>query len=665
MIKIPNPPIAFLTAFLAVQWLAGPRAAAQPASPAPAFVSDEVIVKFRGDADEFVKDLARFRIAGGRKKLFKYIPGLEVIRLGRGVTVQEAVEILRQDPAVAYAEPNYIVRTTSTPNDPRFADLWGLHNVGQSGGTPDADIDAPEAWNRTTGSRDVVVAVIDSGVDYNHPDLAANMFRNTADCNTNGVDDDGNGHVDDCYGIDTHNNDSNPMDDNNHGTHVAGIIGAIGNNNRGVVGVNWTIQIMACKFVSAAGEGTTENAIDCLEYVKAMKERGVNIVATNNSWGGGGFSQALSDAIDLQRQAGILFIAAAGNGDLFGFPLNNDSTPFYPCTYYLPNVVCVASTTRTDARSSFSNYGRRTVHLGAPGSGILSTVRGNKYAFLSGTSMATPHVTGVAALLKADDPGRDWRAIKNLILAGGNGVSSMANTVTRRRLNASGAATCSNSAVFSRLRPIVNTMNGSIGTPIEFSALNINCANPNGDVVVRIDPLGQYLTLTDDGLDADQEADDGIYTALWTPQSHGTFTLTFPDGDTVTVAVTEVDSITPNPIDLASPPPSFTITGGGFANLGYGLPAVNFMRNGTRLAAVRATSMTSTTLVVPFPTTQGLWGTQPGLSAGPVTVDVYNQTGSGTSNWTLVGSTSLTVNDTRTTAAHGRRSRGARAPLER
>src|SRR5262245_62139083 len=604
----------------------GSQYAAQPQSQPPDYMPDEIIVKFREGTEEYRKDLARFRVSGTRKKVFKVIRGLEVVKLSRGVSVEEAIRLYRQDPDVQYAEPNYILRTTNIPNVPRFGEMWGLNNVGQSGGTPDADIDAPEAWNHTTGSSDVIVAVIDSGVDYNHPDLSANMFRNTADCNNNGIDDDGNGFVDDCFGIDTRNNDSDPMDDNNHGTHVAGIIGAVGNNNRGVVGINWNVQIMACKFVNASGSGTTEAAIDCLEYVKNMKDRGFNIVATSNSWGGGDFSQALLEAIEDQRQSGILFITAAGNGDFFGFPINNDQTPFYPCSYYLPNIICVASTTRTDNRSSFSNYGRRTVHIGAPGSEILSTVRGNSYSSLSGTSMATPHVTGVAALLKAQDPGRDWRTLKNLILSGGDNTSSLTDTISQKRLNANGALSCSNSTVLSRIRPISNTINGSIGTPIELAALHINCGNPNGDVVLTVDPTGESVTLVDDGVASDQAEDDGIYSGQWTPSSHGTFTLTFPGGDTVTVTVTEVNSITPNPIDLASPPASFTITGSGFANLGFGLPVVNFVRNGLAIAQACATSGNGSTLTVPYPTNAtSIGGPRPVLSACSVSLEVYNQ----------------------------------------
>jgi subtilisin family serine protease len=221
----------FLLALLAFDVRPGSQYAAQPQPQIPEYVSDEIIVKFRDGVDEYQKDLARFRVSGTRKKVFKVIRGLEIMKLSRGMSVEEAIALYRQDPNVLYAEPNYILRTTLTPNDTRFGEMWGLNNVGQSGGTPDADIDAPEAWEITRGSNSVIVAVIDSGVDYNHPDLSPNMFRNTADCNNNGIDDDGNGYVDDCFGVDTRNNDSNPMDDNDHGTHVAGTIGAVGNNN--------------------------------------------------------------------------------------------------------------------------------------------------------------------------------------------------------------------------------------------------------------------------------------------------------------------------------------------------------------------------------------------------------------------------------------------------
>lgn len=513
-----------------------PIMAAQPTPQSQTYVADEILVKFRQGTDESRKDLARFRVLGARKKAFKVLRNLEVIKLGRGVSVEEAIQIYRSDPDIVYAEPNYIVNTTLTPNDPRFGGLWGLYNFGQSGGTPGADIDALGAWDFTTGSSDVIVAVIDSGIDYNHSDLSPNMFRNTADCNNNGNDDDDNGYIDDCYGIDTYNNDSNPLDDNNHGTHVAGTIGAVGNNGIGVVGINWDVKIMPCKFVNASGSGTTEAAIDCLEYVRVLKDRGHNIVATNNSWGGGDFSQALLDAIDTHRQAGILFITAAGNGNFFGLGLNNDQSPFYPCNTYLPNVICVAATTRTDDRATFSNYGRRNVHIGAPGSDILSTTRNGNYGTSSGTSMATPHVTGVAALLKAADPSLDWRAIKNLILTGGDNVNSMANTVTQKRLNANGAVTCSDSTVLTRLRPIANTIDGEVDIPVNLSALHVNCANPNGDVVVTVSgPASANVTLTDSGTASDQVAGDGIYSGQWAPAEEGTFTLTFPDGDQLTV----------------------------------------------------------------------------------------------------------------------------------
>ena len=510
--------------------------ASAPAAPRVAKqIEGELLVKFRRGTLATQRAVAHGRAGARRLRAFNVVPGLEQVRLPEGVTVKDAIARYRAHPDVVYAEPNYIVHALqdaqATPNDPQFGTLWGLHNTGQSGGTPDADIDAPEAWNITTGSSDVVVAVIDTGTDYTHPDLAANMFQNTADCNANGVDDDGNGYIDDCYGIDALNNDSDPMDDNRHGTHTAGTIGAFGNNGLGVVGVNWNVRLMPCKFLGANGSGPTTAAIACLEYVKTMKDRGVNIVATSNSWGGGAYSQALYDAIDAQRQRGILFIASAGNA-----ALDNDTNAVYPANYSLPNVISVAATTRTDSLASFSDYGRRSVHVGAPGEDILSTTPNNTYSTLSGTSMAAPHVSGVAALLKAHDPSRDWRAIRNLILAGGDTIPALANTITGKRLNAHGALTCSNSIVTSRLLPIHSFVSATPNIPIPLAALNINCANPNGPVTVTVSPGGSTITLADDGSAGDQAADDGIYTGLFTPLVPQPYTLTFSTGDVVTVA---------------------------------------------------------------------------------------------------------------------------------
>src|SRR5262245_32373033 len=265
------------------------------------------------------------------------------------------------------------------------------------------------------------------------------------------------------------------MDDHSHGTHVSGTIGAVGNNNLGVVGVNWQVSIMACKFLSAAGYGETADAIRCLEYVQTMKDRGVNIIATSNSWGGGDFSQALEDAIVAQGQRGILFIAAAGNNSN-----DNDTTLFYPADHDAPNLIAVAATTWLDWLAWFSNYGKQTVHLGAPGDDILSTIPGGGYESKSGTSMATPHVTGLAALLKAQDPSRDWRAIKNLILAGGDNLPGLVNTVTGKRMNAQGSLSCVNSPILARLKPAGNPVTVPIGKSVDVRVLHINCAAAAG-----------------------------------------------------------------------------------------------------------------------------------------------------------------------------------------
>jgi serine protease len=506
------------------------------------YVKDELLVRFAPNIPKATIDQINATIGAQVLQSFQIVSNLHLVKIPAHLSVPEAIARYKGYANVLYAEPNFIVRTAQhvqlTPNDPNFTQLWGLHNTGQTGGTPDADIDAPEAWDITTGSSSVVVFVIDTGVDYNHPDLNANLWRNPGEIPSNGIDDDGNGYVDDVYGIDTYYNDTDPFDGDGHGTHVSGTIGAIGNNNVGVVGVNWSVKIGHCKFLSDFGSGSTAGAISCLQYILNLKQTGNpanDIIATNNSWGGGGFSQALYDAIKAHMNAGILFIAAAGNAGA-----NNDTALFLPASYYLPNMIAVAASNHTDAKAGFSNYGRRTVHVGAPGQGILSTTPGNTYSTFSGTSMATPHVTGLAALIKAQLPSFTWYQIRNRILATGDVTTGMQNvTISDRRINAYGALTCNNVPFFGIWRPFATA-----SWPMLIAVYWVNCENPAGPISVTITPGGTVLNLLDDGNEAvsgDIYAGDGVYSAIWTGPADicvvGTFTLTFSNGQSTTVQV--------------------------------------------------------------------------------------------------------------------------------
>lgn len=354
-------------------------------SAGPAFaedyVADEVLVKFKPKviphkAEERAKAVEDEALKVGVKaKLKKSFPFINVhnMKILDGMPVEKAIERLKRNPNVEYAEPNYIYSINLIPNDPLFNQLWGLNNTGQTGGTPDADIDVPEAWDVQYGSDIVVVGVIDTGVDYNHEDLSENMWVNPNEI-FDGIDNDGNGYIDDIYGINAITGSGNPMDDNGHGTHVAGTIGAVRNNGKGITGVSNNLKIMALKFLNSSGSGTSSDAIECMQYVVNMKSRGINIKVTNNSWGGGGFSQALYDAIKALRDNGILFTAAAGNSSS-----DNDSKPFYPASYDLQNIISVAATDHNDNLASFSNYGVTSVDVAAPGVNILSTLPGGSY----------------------------------------------------------------------------------------------------------------------------------------------------------------------------------------------------------------------------------------------------------------------------------------------
>lgn len=411
------------------------------------FVDGQVLVQFREGTSEAGRIRALGRAHALRvesvdtEPLRATVAGpLELERLPAGMGVAYAVMALRADPAVLFAEPNWIYRhqaVRTIPSDPSFGQQWGLHNTGQSinggaGGVVDVDIDAPEAWTLQRGSRTVWVGVVDEGIDYRHPDLANVVINPGEDINHDGVitaadfdgiDNDGNGFVDDVRGWDFVNNDNSIYDggagDNvtdAHGTHVSGTLGAIGNNARGVVGVNWTVRLVSAKFLGPNG-GTAANAVRAVDYITGLKRRGVNVVATNDSWGGGGFSQALQDAIGRANAAGVLFVAAAGNGGADGIGDNTDRTPFYPASYPNANIISVAAIDRFDRLASFSNFGRSTVDLGAPGVSILSTTPNGTYSFYSGTSMATAYVTGLCALHRARNGAITAAQIKSRVLS--------------------------------------------------------------------------------------------------------------------------------------------------------------------------------------------------------------------------------------------------------
>ena len=378
----------------------------------PAYVAGQVLVRFTPGAPAAERAQARAAVNAAFSMSYSIVPDLERLTLHPGRTVEEAVAALEHNPNVLYVEPDYVVNAAAIPNDPSFGSLWGM-----------ANIRAPAAWDTTTGDRDVVVAIIDTGIDRTHPDLQGNLWTNPGEIANNGVDDDGNGYVDDLYGWDFAYNDNDPSDGNNHGTHVAGTIGARGDNGLGVVGVNWQVKLVGLKFLNNSGSGSTSNAILALQYAC---DAGIRV--SNNSWGGGGYSQALYDAIKAAKSTGHLFVAAAGNGGADGVGDNNDLTPFYPSSYNLDNLIAVASITSADARSSFSNYGAASVDLGAPGSSIYSTLPGGKYGTYSGTSMATPHVSGAVAMLMGLHPTWTYGQVRDAIRETARPLSALAGT---------------------------------------------------------------------------------------------------------------------------------------------------------------------------------------------------------------------------------------------
>ncbi|OQW92586.1 MAG: hypothetical protein BWK78_01255 [Thiotrichaceae bacterium IS1] len=410
--------------------------------------------------------------------------------------------------AVEYIEPNYVLKADLTPNDPDFSKLWGLESIGLI-----------PTWDTINGS-EILIAVIDSGIDYNHPDLAANMWTNPGEIPGNGIDDDGNGYIDDVYGFDFANGDGDPADDYFHGTHCAGTIAAVGNNGTGMVGVNWTAKLMALKFLDKSGFGDTAHAISAIHYAV---QKGAKILS--NSWGGSG-EKALKDAIrQAQEEKGVLFVAAAGNSTA-----NTDMFPHYPSSYDLDNIISVAAIDRNNALGTFSNYGPISVDLAAPGVDIYSTVPVSLGSYVSqeGTSMATPHVTGVAALVWAANPTFTYQQVKDRILSSVDPVPSLSGkTATGGKLNAYRAVIGDSKPPDELRRPPVASCSASgSGMTVTFDGSKSRDTNEGGY-------LTRYLWTFANQADTTPATGDKMTTEFQTPGTY-VVTLTVTDNDNLT-----------------------------------------------------------------------------------------------------------------------------------
>ncbi|ACA84943.1 S8 family serine peptidase [Shewanella woodyi] len=503
------------------------------------YVKDSILVVYKDNATKserlsaqrLVRGSIRDVNADGVDDKFANLMGgkLANLSLRSGSDVSKAIKMISQHPAVKYAEPNYVIKAVGTPDDPSFASLWGMNNTGQDGGTADADIDAVEAWDISTGDTDVVVAVIDTGVDYNHEDLQGNIWTNPNEIAGNGIDDDGNGVIDDIHGYSAIDDDGDPMDGNGHGTHVSGTIGAKGNNGVGVAGVNWDVSIIGCQFLDAGGSGSTAGAIACIDYVTNLKvNHGVDVKASNNSWGGGGFSQALKDSIESGGDAGILFVAAAGNG-----AYDNDASPSYPASYDSAAVMAVASTDRNDNMSGFSQYGLTSVDIGAPGSAILSTTPGNNYSSFNGTSMATPHVVGAAALVWSINPDLTIDEMKQLLMDSGDSNADLTGkTVSGARLNVATALDMADPSPSYRftVTPSSQTIEAGSAASYDFSVGSVADWDGTVALTVEVSPALDGVSLSTDSVMAGDNFTLDVMTAAATPWGDYTITVSGDDG---------------------------------------------------------------------------------------------------------------------------------------
>jgi hypothetical protein len=563
---------------------------AQQSTPTPEFVPDEVLVKFSQNATAARRSNILIARAASRLRRFAAID-IEHARLPRGTNMNAALAAFSAMPDVEAVQPNYIRRVVGVapPNDPFWlsGQLWGLEKI-----------QVQQTWqNFTSGNGSVVIADIDTGVDYNHPDLAANMWHNPGEIPGNGIDDDDNDYIDDVYGIDTYNNDRDPMDDHGHGTHTSGTIAGVGNNGVGVAGVNWNAKILACKFMNSQGNGPDSAAIECFNYIAALKQRGINIRASSNSWGGtrsGGVPTALKSAIDAAGSKGIVNVIAAGNS-----ALNIDVTPVDPASLTSTSTIVVAASDGSDNRADFSNYGPIGVDVAAPGVGIVSTLPGNNYASWSGTSMAAPHVAGLVGLLATIAPSSTVSQIKTAVMSSVDAVSWGNQIASHGRINAYTAA----GALASPSVPTVAITSPSSGASFASGAsvaIAATASDPDGIASVSFYADGALVS-TDT---------TSPYNASTSSLSVGGHSLTATAVDSRGVSGNSaVVSITVT--GTAPPPPTTTAT---------------FIRRDTTTAG----------------TWRGVYGTQGyALANDAVSLPAYAQLGvGGAAAWTWVNSTS-------------------------
>jgi subtilisin family serine protease len=522
----------------------------------------ELLVKFRQGVVAS-SSLKTHDAVGARRIRRMSVLNVEQVSLPSGLSVKDAIVRYMQDPNVEYAEPNYLRHADSVqpsafiPDDPYFGEEWGFWNTGAFvGGTPGADVKAPDAWSLTAGSSDVVIALLDTGIDYNHPDLRDNIWSNPGEVCNDGIDNDGNGFIDDCRGWNFAADTNDPLDDDGHGTLVAGIIGARGNDNAGMAGMMWHVRLMPLKILNAQGEGSVADEAAAIDYAVMMKKtKGINIKAMNASFGGSGFSNTENTAISAANDEGILMTAAAGNGNKFGIGLDDDSTPEYPASYGLPNIIAVAATDPNDSLASFSNFGVNSVDVAAPGVFILSALSSAEgivpctaevhpgFDICSGTSFSVPFVTGLTGLISTSYPYFSADQVKGTILRYVDVLPSLEGKIlTGGRINAF-------KAVSSLLTPTDLAASAVTTTSVTLTWTD-NATGEDGYTVERSTAGGAFTGIASLGADSTSYTDATV---------SGNTTYTYRVTAFNTIPATSVSAET----SVTTPAPPAPVSGGG------------------------------------------------------------------------------------------------------